>query len=170
MDTVEEKIIWLFEANYERLFRYVTQLVGRGGETEDIIQQTFLKLYVLLMQGKNITTPGGWLFHTARNLAIDHLRKQRARLLAECSMEEMQPVLISPRDPEKDLLQKERIHSVQMALAALPPQERACLKLRARGLIYKEIAEVLGISVNSVGPTLAHGLRKLRVSYVEKEL
>lgn len=169
-DSIEERVTRLFEANYERLLRYVARLLGCTQEAEDIVQQTFLKLYTQLMQRRNIKNPDGWLTHTARNLAIDYLRKQHARLLVDCPLVEIQDMVISPNDPVADLLQKERIQCVCMILAAMPPQERACLKLRARGLSYKEIAAVLHISINTVGPTLAHGLRKLRAGYVAKGL
>jgi len=167
MKEIEENIAELFQATYDQLFRYIARLTGDVEQTKDIIQETFLKLYLLLVQGKSVENQPGWLLRAGRNLAIDYLRKQRAEFIDEWPAE---CIVISPLNQEEDLLERERNRAVQLTLATLPPRERACLKLRARGLSYKEIAQVLGISVNSVGPTLAHGLRKLRTGYAEKEI
>jgi len=165
MKGVEENITELFQATYDRLFRYVARITGDVEQAKDIVQETFLRLYLLLRQGKSVENLAGWLFCTGRNLAIDYLRQQRAEFFDEWPAED---IVISPLNQEEDLLERERNRAVRLTLATLPPRERACLELRARGLAYKEIAQVLGISVNSVGPTLAHGLRKLRTGYAER--
>jgi RNA polymerase sigma-70 factor (ECF subfamily) len=63
--------------------------------------------------------------------------------------------------PEQAVLEKERFRILRKAIALLTETERQCLLLRAGGLRYREIAEVLGISTSTVGDTVERATRKL---------
>ena len=62
---------------------------------------------------------------------------------------------------EQRLLEQEQQQRLRRAMMRLSPQERYCLDLRAEGLSYREIAEVLGISVSSVNTFLGRGVKKI---------
>ena len=66
----------------------------------------------------------------------------------------------SPRSAEDDLIQRQRI---ALSLKALNERERHCLMLRAEGLSYMEIGDVLGVSEKSVSVYLSRGLKKFEV-------
>lgn len=160
----EEVVEALFVETHVPLFRYVSSLLGpeRMAETEDIIQHSFLKLFRNLLDGEHIREPRNWIFVAARNLAIDELRRRRRDFLFE-DFAEKPYVADSENTPETVLLERESMAAVEQSIAGLPPQERACLRLRIRGFSYREIAQILEIEVNTVGPTLAHALAKLKV-------
>ncbi len=73
----------------------------------------------------------------------------------------------APRTPEELLLEKETQRSAEQVLAKLSQKEQDCLELRYGGLSYREVAGILQLSPNTVGPLMARALRKFREAYVE---
>jgi RNA polymerase sigma-70 factor (ECF subfamily) len=64
-------------------------------------------------------------------------------------------------DPEERLGERQRQQRLLAVVRALPDQEQWCLSLRAEGLRYREIAEVVGISLGSVAASLEKSLSRL---------
>ena len=63
--------------------------------------------------------------------------------------------------PERAVLEKEKFQQLRNAVRLLSESERECLLLRASGLRYREIGEVLGIAVSTVGDTVDRAVKKL---------
>jgi RNA polymerase sigma-70 factor (ECF subfamily) len=59
------------------------------------------------------------------------------------------------------LLQKERLQRITVAMRTLSEQETECIHLRAEGLRYREIAQILGIGISTVADSLRRALAKL---------
>ena len=66
-----------------------------------------------------------------------------------------------PVTPERTLLAKEKSRQLRTAIRSLTEAERECLMLRAEGLRYREIGEVLGIATSTVADTVDRAVRKL---------
>ena len=64
-------------------------------------------------------------------------------------------------NPEEQLLNKDRQQRLRSVLDALPEKDRWCLYLRAEGLRYREIADVLGVSLGAVSMMLGRSLARL---------
>jgi RNA polymerase sigma-70 factor (ECF subfamily) len=64
-------------------------------------------------------------------------------------------------DPEQQAMARQRTLRLQAALARLPVRQQECLHLRAEGLRYREIAEVLGAGVSTVAEWVQQGLKTL---------
>jgi len=64
-------------------------------------------------------------------------------------------------NPEEQVLSNQRQRRLLAVVLALPEQDRLCFSLRAEGLRYREIAEVLGISLGSVSVSLTRSLARL---------
>jgi RNA polymerase sigma-70 factor (ECF subfamily) len=73
----------------------------------------------------------------------------------------------SALNPEQQAAAAQRQMRLQSLVRALPEQDRCCLALRAEGLRYREIAEILGISLGSVAGSLARSLH--RIARADKE-
>jgi RNA polymerase sigma-70 factor (ECF subfamily) len=63
--------------------------------------------------------------------------------------------------PERAVLEKEKFQQLGKAIKLLSASERECLLLRASGLRYREIGEVLGIATSTVGDTVDRAIKKL---------
>ncbi len=145
----------LFEQQRLSVFRYLVSLGLRPQVAGEIAQESFLRLYRhLRARGRNENLRG-WIFRVAHNLAMNELK--RAGTAEVEPLDEVDP----NGDPEQALLQKERIRRMQAAISMLPRRQQECLHLRAEGLRYREIAEVLGMGISSVAESLQRALAAL---------
>jgi RNA polymerase sigma-70 factor (ECF subfamily) len=135
---------------------YVYQLVGSAHDAEDIVQVAFLRLWDVLQQDQEIRNIRSWVFRVVHNLAIDHSR--HAGIARAHEQREMQaPPRVDEASPEATAILRQEI---ERGLASLTERERHALMLRAEGLRYQEIAEVLGTTASAVSVHLVRGLRK----------
>jgi RNA polymerase sigma-70 factor (ECF subfamily) len=163
--TIEDKITTLFEALRNSILSYLVAVFGRGSavEAEDITQEAFLQLHRVLQKGHQIDNPRAWLFRVAHNLAINRLKAtQFIAPLDDLGWEEICLRLPDPGiTPEQRAQRLEDFALVHEAMKRLSLQERQCLHLRAEGLRYQEIGDILAISVPSVGKSLRKAIKKL---------
>jgi RNA polymerase sigma-70 factor (ECF subfamily) len=119
------------------------------GRAEDLTQETFLRLCRHLLDNKPLQNPKAWLFTVANNLVIDFARSDGNAIdLDERNWREIEESRSAMEsDPESLLIQNERLNRLKMAVLNLTPLQRECLHLRAEGLRYREIAELLAISL-----------------------
>jgi RNA polymerase sigma-70 factor, ECF subfamily len=143
--------------------RYLLFLRVDPETTQEIVQETFLKLHQHLLADGDRTNLRAWLYRVAHNLArnaqiafhssrTDSLQAQPAAACATAATQ----------SPEQELLEQERIVRMRCGLDKLSTSQKQCLVLRAEGLKYREIAEVLNISVSTVGENIQRGLERLR--------
>lgn len=151
-----------FEELKDPVHRYVLSIVAEEHTARDLTQEAFVRLYEHLLKGQRIAHVRAWIFRVAHNLAIDVLRKPGALDQAVTTEDAAARDVADPSPGAEALLLAEESHGrLRDALHRLSQQERRCLDLRAEGLTYREIAEVLGIRHTSVAVFLARGLKKL---------
>ncbi|MBL8233662.1 MAG: RNA polymerase sigma factor [Bryobacterales bacterium] len=142
------------------LRNYLQHAAGAGAqEAEDIIQEAFVQLLSEILHGKTIRNPRPWAFRVAYHIAIDRLH--RAGREASASIDEAHSTAAPEANAEEQLLLDERGQRVHNALALLTPQERQCLELRAEGLRYREIGDVLGLQVSTVSTFVLRAVKKI---------
>ena len=159
---IEQEVVALFDDLRACLLRYLLSFSLSVLDSEDLLQETYLALFHHLRRGKSRENLRGWLFGVAHNLALKHQRFQRnAKVVPELTgLPER--FLISPvPNPEDQYADAQMMERVWAAVAALPEQTRCCLHLRAEGLRYREIAEVLNISLGSVSARLEEALARI---------
>jgi len=158
----QDDVLMLFDACGANLFRYVRSLGIEPATSQDIVQEVFLALFHHLRLERPRNNLKGWLFKVAHNLALKHRRKLKRRaedLVSDFGLAEL---AIDPSlDPEERMHEEQRIARLQAIACVLPERDRQCLSLRAEGLRYREIADVLGISLGSVAKSLTRSLARL---------
>ncbi|MBN9672433.1 RNA polymerase sigma factor [Roseibium aggregatum] len=131
----------------------VMRIVGDHQIAEDLAQETYLRAHKALEAGP-IQHIDAFLHKTARNLAIDHERKRRFRSLYESSegpSTEIDSVADNVVSVEQALIERERFEEFERVLAGLPDRVRkAWILARVDGLSYSEIADILGVSRNTI--------------------
>ena len=158
----EQQVIQLFDELRGRLLRYLLGFGLPPQDGEEVIQEVFLALYQHLRRGKSRQNLRGWVFRVAHNLGLKR-RLASAREAAHLSVSEEALDAAWPdpaENPEEQLLTSQRQKRLQAVLRALPEQDRWCLALRAEGLRYREIAEVLDMSLASVSTSLTRSLAR----------
>ncbi|MFC1868160.1 RNA polymerase sigma factor [Thermodesulfobacteriota bacterium] len=143
----------VYKAHRERLFNYLLRMTGDFDLSRDIMQESFTRC--MERYGKFIENVS-LLYRIARNLVVDHMRKQ-GRYKYPGSIDEA-----DERSMEHHLMVREDYRSMLRALQALPLEERELLTLVATEFLsYGEIADILSISEGNV---------KIRVHRARKHL
>jgi RNA polymerase sigma-70 factor, ECF subfamily len=129
---------------------------------EEIVQEVFLVLFRHLRMGRPRNNLRGWIFRVAHNLALKerqagHLRIDSAELNDAVANRHVDPA----PSPEQQLLFSRRQEHLFAAFRALSTREQYCLHLRAEGLRYREIADVLDMSLGAVSISLTRSLARL---------
>lgn len=163
--TIEDKITDLFETLRGSILSYLVAVFGfaTASEAEDITQDAFLQLHRMMQKGSQIENPRAWLFRVAHNLAINRLKTRQ--FIAPLDDQGWEEICLKLPDtgvtPEQRTQRLEDLAFVHEAMKRLSLQERNCLHLRAEGLRYREIGEILNISTHGVGKYLRRAIKKL---------
>jgi RNA polymerase sigma-70 factor, ECF subfamily len=139
-----EALRYLYVQYADNVYGYVASLLRDEHEAEDVTQQVFAKLMVVLSRYEDRGVPfSAWILRIAHNAAVDVIRQRRAVPCDEVR---------EPNTPEHGSI--DRMLSIKEALGTLPEDQREVVVLRhILGLSPREIAERLGKSEPSV-----HGL------------
>ena len=159
---LESEVVQLFDHLRSPLLRYLLTFSLAVPDSEDIVQEAFLALFLHLKTGKSRHNLQGWLFRVAHNLALKRRQSQRIFDGTPESVGDLDKSLIDAApNPEDQLAARQTQGRVMAVLRALPEQNRWCLSLRAEGLRYREIAEILNISLGSVSECLERSLAQI---------
>jgi RNA polymerase sigma-70 factor (ECF subfamily) len=159
----EQKLIEIFDETRLPLLRYLLSMHLPPEQAEEIIQESFLRLFAHLTDRRIRDNAQGWLFRVAHNLALrwKHAKTQKGdayRLLDLAETERADPSL----SPEDLVLLSERDRRLIELVSRLPEQEQACLQLRAEGLRYREIARTLNLGVTTVADAIRRAIQRLQ--------
>jgi RNA polymerase sigma-70 factor (ECF subfamily) len=157
---LQDRVGRLFEESREDVYRYLLTLGLHPPRAQEAAQEVFLRLYATLKKGEDIENWRAWVFRVAHN----HGLKVRERQISE---EPFDPGLETKlrsggRDPESELLERERMLRFHHAVEGLSEQQKRCLFLRMEGLRYPEIGAALGISASAVGEFLRRAMARLK--------
>jgi RNA polymerase sigma-70 factor (ECF subfamily) len=152
----------LFDANHQRLYRFMDRLSGDSELAADVAQEAFVKLY---RRGSLPDRPEAWLITVAMNLFrnVKSSRTRRSRLLTVMRGEHVHSD--APISALEATEADERQRRVRAAINKLPERERNLLLLRAEGYSYRDMADALQLKEASVGTLLARAKRTFRDSY-----
>ncbi len=148
----------IYQSNYQALYQYVSRVMPNNLHVQDIVQETFVKLYIQTGTSEKIEYPKTWLFKVALNECLNRLSRTRNSIALE-TIGELSNDLNENIDTKLATADKEQ--AVQKALNTLKPSDRSLLILYSEGFSYKDIADICHVNLNSVGKTLARALEKL---------
>ena len=161
--TLGDRVNTLFQELRFPVFRFLLRKTHDPGHAEDLMQEIFLRLCKHLQQDRPLENPKAWLFTVANNLVIDTSRTEsHAKDVDETTWKQIEELRASPQtSPEHVVLQQERLDRLQVAVLNLTPFQRQCLQLRAEGPRYREIAEILDVSISTVVDAVRRAALKL---------
>ena len=150
----------IYEKYIDDLLRVALSLLSDVQAAEDCLHDVFVGLAGAaggLMIRRNLKS---YLVSCVANRARDQLRRRTRQLT--CQPKQLCPQPIS-RNPVKQLIDAEESARVFEALAELPYQQREVFVLRVQGeMRFREIAGLLGISINSAQSRYRYAIEKLR--------
>lgn len=128
---------------------------------EEIVSDVFYKLWCKRKQIHEIKNLNAYLFVSVRNGALSYLRKKSG--LEEIPIESISEFNFPPvRGPESELIDKETLEEINAAIEKLPPKcKMAFMLAKVQGLKYKEISQIMNISVKTINNHIALALEKI---------
>ncbi|WP_394750171.1 RNA polymerase sigma-70 factor [Spongiimicrobium salis] len=155
----------LYELYYNRLLHVAKGYVSNLEEAEEIVQDTFLKVWK--KRKKIDANINGYLYTTVRNSCLDFLRKNKSRVRLYDSFDQKEDWInyVSLKDDVASLLiEKELEAQIKIAIDLLPEKCRnVFIKSRVEGLKQRDISEELNISINTVENHISKALKHMRL-------
>lgn len=160
-ERLAEEVAVLFDRFRNPLLRYLSGFGLPLPDCEEVLQEVFLSLFQHLNRGRPCYSTPGWLYRVAHNLALR--RRNRSRRDSEsCVVKDAEHWAVDPDpSPEDQMVNSQTQLHLIAVVNALPEQDRRCLFLRSEGLSYREIADVLRMSLGGVSVSLSRSLARL---------
>lgn len=163
-----DKLGLLFERYHLKLYNFFLRNTADQALSQDLTQTVFERILKYKKSYKEGSSFKAWFYRIARNVKIDHYKKQR---LKTSSMDEV----YADRNPElasqggQNLEKDEKIRVLYEALAQLPEEKREILVLsQLEELEYKEIAKIFEITENSARVKVHRALKALKEVFHKK--
>lgn len=160
----------LFHTYYARLCVYAERITGNDIAAEEIVSDMFLKLWEKREQLNIKSSVESYLISAVHHQSVNYLKHVKVEeKYWEAAQYQLRNIdLLNPYDasnPLSPLITEEITREIESAIDALPPQCREILRLnKFEELSYDEIAERLGVSVNTVRTQIVRAMRKLQIS------
>ena len=143
----------VFLAQRTPLLRTLERMVNNPSTAEDLLQETYLRVTRALSE-RTVDHLEPFVFQTARNLALDHLRARRiqSRTLVDDVPQDVVNNVIAPQSSAEDAAHAERmLERLNVSLQSLSPRQRQVFILsRLHGHSYQDIAQRLDVSLSTV--------------------
>lgn len=158
----ERVVMNLFEQYRDPILRYAISFGISIHDAEEISQEVFLSLFRHLQLGRSKKNLRGWIFRVAHNLALkQRYANQKSSGIIGTGDEVLEMHRDPAPNPEEDLSSAQRRSCLLAVVRTFPQTDQSCLRLRAEGLRYREIAAALGISLGSVSTSLTRSIARL---------
>ncbi len=162
------ELLEIYDDYYDRLKKFIRRLVKDEWVTEDLVQETFIRVEKNLDTVRDQAKLSSWVFRIAYNLCQDHF-KSRKRDHSESGNVESLPNPFMEMPVQKELEQLQMGACVQEQIDLLPEQQRIVLILYdLLGFHHEEIADILDITKENAKVRL-HRARKGLKSILEQK-
>lgn len=159
----------IVELYKDKLYHLGYRMTGNRQEAEDVVQDTFLRVFRNLDRYDENQKFSTWIYRIATNLCIDRLRKRKSvySLDAESGDHEgLDGYSMLPSDdrtPESELMLSETQRIIHEAMETLPPKYKSVMVLRyMQDLSLQEISDVLNMPVTTVKTRVHRGREFMR--------
>lgn len=154
----------VFLQYHEKLYFYVYGKTKSSFCAEEVVQQTFIKLWQYRASLNEAISIDAQIFRIAKTTLIDQLRRQDSHNKMSAVVKAGEETAVN--QGLSNLEQQELQRKLQIALSHMPPMRRKVFELsRLQGLSYREIAARLSISEKTVENHISHALKQLRDYY-----
>lgn len=153
----------LYQEHYDGLYRHMRLCGCQPADSDEFLQEAFFRLFRFLKDGNKVEKPRLWLLRVLHNLKADQGREdQRKAGISDTELgSEFAAAVDTAPDPELAVLKRERYRQIQDALSGLTERQYQYLLLRVQGLKLREIAEIHGVTVQSVAKACARAIEHL---------
>lgn len=152
---------YLFDVFYDKLMRVAVYYLGKELLAEDAISDVFYKLWLGRKKLQKVQNLENYLFAMTKNQCLYVLRSNKKVIYDEKMMDDNQSIIIE--NPETNLISEEFISYYNERIKELPPKcKLVFLMVKEDGLKYKEVAEILNISIKTVENQMTKAIGHIR--------
>ena len=158
----------LVRRHQDAVHRFILRMLGSHDEALELTQDTFIKAWQAMPQWQPQAQFKTWLFRIASNTAMDALRRRRIVEIVPLEADYDAPA--HGPGPDVQLESRQRLRSLESALAALPAEQREAILLReVEGLSYAQISAALDVHEGTVKSRIARAREALASAVRERE-
>lgn len=152
----------LYSILFKRLYGFSFSIVKVADLAHEVVEDVLLKLWMQREKIDAIQNLSVYLYVAVKNQSLNKLALKANQWLTE-DFDELTPELGSiPNDPLRLMITKEMLGKINEAIENLPPRCKMIFRLvREDGLRYKEVAEILNISVNTIDVQMATAVKRI---------
>lgn len=155
-----------FDPLYDRferpLFGFIRAQLGDAGEAEDVLHEAFMAVLRERGARNEVRSFRAWLYQVARNLCQNRVRSRKRADRAADAATQVEAMGSAPVPAERALELHQRVRHLQRAVSNLPGPLAEVYRLRASGMSYDEVAELLDVPVGTVKSRLHETVKRLR--------
>jgi RNA polymerase sigma-70 factor (ECF subfamily) len=153
----------LYGRHRQRLYRYLLRQLRDASLADECFQDTWQRVIAARAGWRPDASFATWLYRIAHNRLADHWRARQYRPPAPADADERAARIPDPDTPERTLSEFEQRRQLQLALDALPPEQREVVLLRLeQELTLEEIGTITGVGRETVKSRLRYAMDKLR--------
>ena len=168
VQTREKAFRELISLYKERLYWHVRKIVISHDDTDDVLQNTFIKIYKNIGKFKQESKLFSWMYRIATNEAITFINKRNKE--RKINISEVQEQIVSTLESDIYFSGEEIQEILQKAIASLPQKQQLVFNMKYFDNIkYTQISEILGTSVGALKASYFHAVKKIE-SYIKKQL
>ncbi|GBU08136.1 DNA-directed RNA polymerase sigma-70 factor [Bacteroidales bacterium] len=159
----------LYLMYFASLLRFTSLYVETTSEAEEVVSDTFLAIWNNRKTLASIANFNAYIYTIAQRKAIDSFRQKHMDTF-DLSDQHIDLFACTQTTPEDDLISKEELERLNRAIDSLPEKCKLVFKLiREDKLRYKEVAQILNITVKTVEAHVATAVKKLRLIIKHEE-
>lgn len=139
---------YLFNRYRDAIYRLFVQRLGGVNDADDLLQETFIKVYINIHRYSPVYTFGQWVYTIARNTFVDFMRRKQDEMSID---EHFSAPAASTPTPEERVINQQQGVQIQQLLEHLSPRYRELIVMRFfEEYSYEEIAQKLSLPMGTV--------------------
>jgi len=151
----------LYSLFYHKLFHFATVITRSPEVSEELVEDVFVKLWSNRINVLGIKNLAVYLYVAVKNKSLNAVAK-KAQAFIQSPFDDVEIDISHSIDPYNMLVTAEMLEKMRQAIENLPPRCKMIFKLvREDGLKYREVAEILNISVNTIDVQMAIAVKKI---------
>jgi RNA polymerase sigma-70 factor (family 1) len=156
----------IFELYFEQLLNFSVGYVKQSDVAEDILADMFIRLWENRQKLHTIENFDAYVFTSVKNQSLKHIEKKQRQTGKPLDEENLHQKMVDNYTPETEYEFKELNRKFNEAVEQLPDQCKRTFQLvKQDKLKYKDVAEILGISIKTVDAHVVKAVRRLREKF-----
>jgi RNA polymerase sigma-70 factor (ECF subfamily) len=154
----------LFDLFAHRLVNFSQAILNSRETAVEIVDDVFVKLWKNRQQANDIQNISVYLYTAVKNTSLNYLSKKAKEQVTD-PFDFININISADQTPEQKMITEELFKKIESAIDQLPPRCKMVFKLvREDGLKYKDVADILNISINTVDAQMVIAVRRISES------